>query len=63
MILLQRKFNNGKPRKLDTFIAGLIGGYLIFGERTAVNEQVSVGFLDSAGRYSRPTQDRALRSF
>ena len=32
--------NGGKERSFDTFIAGLIGGYVVFGERTAVNEQV-----------------------
>ncbi len=40
-ILLQRKLNNGKSRKLDTFVAGLIGGYVVFGDRNAINEQVS----------------------
>ena len=40
MLLIQRKANGGKERSADTFIAGLIGGYLVFGERTAVNEQV-----------------------
>jgi peroxisomal membrane protein 4 len=34
--------NQGKERSLDTFIAGLIGGYVVFGERNAVNEQVRV---------------------
>ena len=40
LLLVQRKSNGGKERSADTFIAGLIGGYLVFGERTAVNEQV-----------------------
>jgi len=40
ILLLQRKFNGGKERKADTFIAGLIGGYIIFGDRTAINEQI-----------------------
>lgn len=40
LLLLQRKANGGKERSADTFIAGLIGGYLVFGERSAVNEQV-----------------------
>ncbi|KAK2462063.1 hypothetical protein APHAL10511_006526 [Amanita phalloides] len=39
-LLVQRKFNGGKERSVDTFIAGLIGGYLVFGERNAVNEQI-----------------------
>jgi peroxisomal membrane protein 4 len=40
MMLIQRKLNNGKSRKLDTFFSGLIGGYLVFGDRNAINEQV-----------------------
>jgi len=40
LILLQKKANGGKPRNADTFLAGLIGGYIVFGERTAVNEQI-----------------------
>lgn len=39
LLLLQRKIN-GKQQDIDTFIAGLIGGYIVFGERNAVNEQV-----------------------
>ncbi|KAL9715768.1 hypothetical protein Ac2012v2_000210, partial [Leucoagaricus gongylophorus] len=39
-LLIQKKANNGKPRESDTFIAGLLGGYLVFGERNAVNEQI-----------------------
>ncbi|TEB12119.1 peroxisomal protein [Coprinellus micaceus] len=40
LLLLQKKMNKGKERSLDTFIAGLIGGYVVFGERNAVNEQI-----------------------
>lgn len=40
LILLQKKMNSGKERNTDTFVAGLIGGYIVFGERNAVNEQV-----------------------
>lgn len=40
LLLLQKKINGGKERNIDTFVAGLIGGYLVFGERNAVNEQV-----------------------
>lgn len=39
-LLLQKKINGGKERSLDTFVAGLLGGYLVFGERNAINEQV-----------------------
>ena len=40
LLLIQKKVNSGKERDVDTFIAGLIGGYIVFGERNAVNEQV-----------------------
>lgn len=40
ILLLQKKFNGGKVHKTDTFIAGLIGGYIVFGDRNQVNEQV-----------------------
>lgn len=40
-LLLQKKANGGKERSADTFIAGLLGGYVVFGNRTAVNEQAS----------------------
>lgn len=40
LLLVQKKVNNGKERGLDTFVAGLISGYYVFGERTAINEQV-----------------------
>ncbi|KAG6845646.1 hypothetical protein H0H87_005853 [Tephrocybe sp. NHM501043] len=39
-LLVQRKANGGKERSSDTFVAGLLGGYLVFGERNAVNEQI-----------------------
>jgi peroxisomal membrane protein 4 len=40
LLLIQKKANDGKERNFDTFFAGLIGGYLIFGDRNPVNEQV-----------------------
>lgn len=30
-----------RERKMDPFWAGLLGGYLVFGERTPINEQVN----------------------
>ncbi|KAJ7357032.1 Tim17/Tim22/Tim23/Pmp24 family-domain-containing protein [Mycena albidolilacea] len=39
-MLVQQKANGGKPRSSDTFIAGVLGGYIVFGERSAVNEQI-----------------------
>ena len=41
LILLQKKINGGKSRSGDTFLAGMLGGYVVFGDRTQVNEQVS----------------------
>ncbi|KAH7924010.1 peroxisomal membrane protein 4 [Leucogyrophana mollusca] len=40
LMLVQKKVNGGKERTADTFIAGLLGGYFVFGDRTAVNEQI-----------------------
>ncbi|KAF5313232.1 hypothetical protein D9619_003356 [Psilocybe cf. subviscida] len=40
ILLFQRKLNGGKERSADTFVAGLIGGYFIFSDRNAVNEQI-----------------------
>jgi len=40
LLLLQRKLNGGKARPHDTFFAGLLGGYVVFGERNAINEQI-----------------------
>ncbi|KIP06953.1 hypothetical protein PHLGIDRAFT_19328 [Phlebiopsis gigantea 11061_1 CR5-6] len=40
VMLLQKKANGGKERSFDTFIAGLIGGYVVFGKRSAINEQI-----------------------
>lgn len=42
LLVLQRRLNGGKSRNSDTFFAGLIGGFLVFGERTAINEQVHI---------------------
>lgn len=39
--IVLRRTNGGKARSLDSFIAGIVGGWVVFGERTAVNEQVS----------------------
>jgi len=40
LLLVQQKLNGGKARRHDTFFAGLLGGYLVFGERNAINEQI-----------------------
>ncbi|TFK48623.1 peroxisomal membrane protein 4 [Heliocybe sulcata] len=46
-LLVFRKMNGGKQRSVDSFIAGLLGGYAVFGERNGINEQV---ILYGAGR-------------
>ena len=40
LLILQKKLNGGKERSTDAFIAGLIGGYYIFGKDNQVNNQV-----------------------
>ena len=40
LLLVQKRANGGKEKGADSFLAGLIGGYLVFGDRTAVNEQI-----------------------
>ena len=46
LLLLQRQLNGGKgQRPHDTFFAGLLGGYVVFGERNAINEQVRTASL------------------
>ncbi|KAG5335589.1 hypothetical protein E4T56_gene13265 [Termitomyces sp. T112] len=62
-LLIQRKTNRGKERNIDTFIAGLLGGYIVFGDRNAVNEQIVLyvvsrvisSFLPRAGSSNSPT--------
>lgn len=39
-MMIQKKTNDGKERRFDPFFAGLVGGYMVFGERNAINEQV-----------------------
>jgi peroxisomal membrane protein 4 len=39
--ILLRRTRGGKPKGGDAFLAGVVGGYAVFGERNAVNEQVS----------------------
>lgn len=40
IMIVLRRTNGGKERSLDSFLAGIIGGWVVFGERTTVNEQV-----------------------
>ncbi|PWN94774.1 hypothetical protein FA09DRAFT_332684 [Tilletiopsis washingtonensis] len=38
--ILLRRTRGGKPKGGDAFLAGVVGGYAVFGERNAVNEQI-----------------------
>jgi len=40
LLLVQKKVHGGKTQNADTFFAGLLSGYLVFGDRTAINEQI-----------------------
>lgn len=40
-LLFQKTLAGGKQRAADTFFAGLVGGWFVFGDRNAVNEQAS----------------------
>jgi len=40
LMMIQKKTNDGKERRFDPFFAGLVGGYMVFGERNAINEQI-----------------------
>lgn len=55
-LLLQKTLAGGKERQFDTFFAGLIGGWAVFGERNAVNEQVR-----RCSRFFVPSQLLAAR--
>ncbi|CAG8463626.1 11645_t:CDS:2 [Scutellospora calospora] len=40
LMYLQKKINGGKEQNGHSFIAGLIGGYIIFGENNNINQQI-----------------------
>lgn len=42
LLILQKKLNGGKERDLDTFVAGGLGGWWVFGERTPVSLNLDV---------------------
>jgi hypothetical protein len=41
-MLLQRKVCNDKELGIHSFLAGLVGGYVIFGKNNGVNKQESI---------------------
>lgn len=54
LMILLRRTNGGKERSMDSFLAGLFGGWVIFGERTTVNEQVSASTGEKSSRLFPP---------
>ncbi|KAJ2484965.1 hypothetical protein EV174_002050 [Coemansia sp. RSA 2320] len=42
LLVQQRLSTTGKSTDLHTFVAGAIGGYLVFGEQTNVNQQITL---------------------
>ncbi|GAA5917398.1 hypothetical protein JCM6882_000845 [Rhodosporidiobolus microsporus] len=67
-LLVQKTLAGGKVRQLDPFFAGLVGGWAVFGERNAVNEQIVLyvvsrvitSFLPRAGPSSPPAASGTL---
>lgn len=39
-MLVQKKLNGGKEASIHPFLAGIVGGYYIFGENNNINQQV-----------------------
>ena len=39
-LFLLRSLNDGKQKPLDSFLAGLLGGYVVFGENNNINQQI-----------------------
>lgn len=40
LMIVQKHFNGGKEANIHPFIAGVIGGYYVFGENNSINQQV-----------------------
>ncbi|KAI8141633.1 peroxisomal membrane protein 4 [Fennellomyces sp. T-0311] len=39
-MFVQKRLNGGKEADIHTFVAGLLGGYFVFGENNAINQQI-----------------------
>ena len=44
LMVIQRR-SQGTEWKKDSFLAGLIGGWIVFGEDNPINQQVGIDFL------------------
>ncbi|KAG2204640.1 hypothetical protein INT46_006739 [Mucor plumbeus] len=40
LMIVQKKINGGKEASIHPFIAGVIGGYYVFGENNSINQQI-----------------------
>ena len=49
-MFIQKKLNGGKHADIHTFIAGLLGGYFVFGENNAINQQVTYYIITFWGK-------------
>ncbi|EIE86307.1 hypothetical protein RO3G_11018 [Rhizopus delemar RA 99-880] len=47
LMIVQKKMNGGKEANLHPFIAGIIGGYYVFGENNGINQQSCIGYGES----------------
>jgi hypothetical protein len=63
LLLIQRRANGGKEKNADSFLAGLIGGYVVFGDRTAINEQVRHSIHTYQAHTKLLQLDRSIRVF
>lgn len=42
LMIVQRRLNGGKEASIHPFIAGVVGGYYVFGENNSINQQVAM---------------------
>jgi len=50
LMIVQKKINGGKEASIHPFIAGVIGGYYVFGENNSINQQVGLYSNSKGGR-------------
>jgi peroxisomal membrane protein 4 len=41
-MIIQKRLNGGKEASIHPFIAGVVGGYYVFGENNNINQQVKI---------------------
>ncbi|KAI9484169.1 MAG: peroxisomal membrane protein 4 [Benjaminiella poitrasii] len=40
LMVIQKRLNGGKEANIHPFIAGIVGGYYVFGENNSINQQI-----------------------